>query len=45
MKRLEPSSFNLLTIEDRLKGRDPWANFWKTLQILPDFKGGGKEYR
>ncbi len=35
---LEPSSFNFLTIENRLKRKDPWADFWKRPQVLPDFK-------
>ena len=35
---LEPSSFNLLTIEPRLKLKDPWADFWRHPQVLPSFK-------
>jgi bifunctional non-homologous end joining protein LigD len=33
--KLEPSSFNLLTIKNRLKGEDSWADFWKHRQVLP----------
>lgn len=36
--RLEPSSFNLLNIENRLKRKDPWADFWKHPHLLPDLK-------
>lgn len=36
--KLEPSSFNLLTIEHRLKREDPWGEFRKHSQILPEFK-------
>ncbi len=32
--KLDPSSFNLLTIKDRLKRKDPWADFWKNRQVL-----------
>jgi bifunctional non-homologous end joining protein LigD len=35
--RLEPSSFNLSTFGHRLKGKDPWADFWVHRQTLPDF--------
>ena len=35
---LEPSFFNLRTIEHRFKRKDPWADFWKHLQVLPDLK-------
>ncbi len=37
---LEPSSFNLLTVKHRLKGKDPWADFWKHRQFLPGSRGG-----
>jgi bifunctional non-homologous end joining protein LigD len=37
--KLEPASFNLSTIEKRLKKKDPWADFWKHPQGLPRFKG------
>jgi bifunctional non-homologous end joining protein LigD len=37
-RSLEPSSFNLLTIEHRLKGKDPWADFWRNPQVLPNLK-------
>jgi bifunctional non-homologous end joining protein LigD len=33
--RLEPSSFNLSSIERRLKKKDPWAGFWTHPQGLP----------
>jgi len=36
--KLDPSSFNLLTIEHQLKVRDPWADFRKHPQRLPDLK-------
>lgn len=36
--RLDPSSFNLSTIEHRLKGKDPWVDFRKHPRSLPDFK-------
>jgi bifunctional non-homologous end joining protein LigD len=32
--KLKPSSFNLFTIKRRLKGKDPWADFWKHRQVL-----------
>ncbi len=34
---LDPASFNVLNIERRLKAKDPWADFWKHRQVLPDF--------
>jgi bifunctional non-homologous end joining protein LigD len=36
--KLAPSSFNLLTIGHRLKKKDPWADFRKHPQSLPEFK-------
>ncbi len=38
--KLDPSSFNLLTIKDRLKRKDPWADFWKNRQVLPGSRRG-----
>ncbi len=38
--KLEPSSFNLLTIRHRSKGKDPWGDFWKHSQVLPGSGGG-----
>ena len=35
---LEPSSFNLFTIGHRLRGEDPWADFWRYPQVLPSFE-------
>lgn len=37
-RKLEPSSFNVLTIEHRLRRKDPWADFWRYPQVLPSFK-------
>jgi len=36
--RLEPSFFNLLSFERRLRGKDPWTDFWKYPQLLPTAK-------
>jgi len=36
--KLDPAKFNLLTIERRLKGKNPWADFWRRRQALPDWK-------
>ena len=36
--KLDPSSFNLSTMKHRLKGKDPWADFRKHPQTLPEFK-------
>jgi bifunctional non-homologous end joining protein LigD len=36
--KLDPAKFNLLTFERRLKGKDPWADFWRHRQALPDWK-------
>jgi bifunctional non-homologous end joining protein LigD len=36
--KLDPTSFNLSTIEQRFKGKDPWADFRKHPQRLPDLK-------
>jgi bifunctional non-homologous end joining protein LigD len=33
--RLEPTDYNLRTLEQRLKSTDPWTDFWKRRQRLP----------
>jgi bifunctional non-homologous end joining protein LigD len=33
--KLEPASYNIRTIERRLGGVDPWADFWRRRQRLP----------
>ena len=33
---LDPLSLDLHTIERRLSGKDPWADFWSSPQALPD---------
>jgi bifunctional non-homologous end joining protein LigD len=33
--RLDPAQYNLRTIERRVAGADPWADFWKRRQSLP----------
>ncbi len=32
---LNPSHFNIRTIQHRLEGNDPWADFWRSRQTLP----------
>ena len=32
---LNPSRFNIRTIQHRLEGNDPWADFWRSRQTLP----------
>jgi len=32
---LNPSRFNIRTIQHRLEGNDPWAEFWRCRQTLP----------
>jgi len=34
--KLDPSDFNVLTMEQRIEAKDPWAEFWKFRQVLPD---------
>jgi bifunctional non-homologous end joining protein LigD len=34
--RLDPSRFNLRTIQARLETADPWAGFWRCRQDLPE---------
>jgi hypothetical protein len=33
--RLDPVRYNLRTIDRRLAGTDPWADFWTQRQELP----------
>jgi bifunctional non-homologous end joining protein LigD len=33
--RFDPSRYNLRTIERRIAGPDPWADFWRRRQSLP----------
>ena len=33
--RLDPATFNMRTLEKRLEGNDPWADFWRHKQALP----------
>lgn len=33
--KLDPARFNLRTVDRRLAGRDPWADFWARRQRLP----------
>jgi bifunctional non-homologous end joining protein LigD len=35
--RLDPARYNIRTIERRLATRDPWADFWKQRQRLPEW--------
>jgi 1,4-alpha-glucan branching enzyme len=32
---LDPSQFNIRTIERRLEAADPWADYWQEGQVLP----------
>jgi bifunctional non-homologous end joining protein LigD len=41
--RLDPSRFNLLTIERRFRAKNPWADFWSHRQTLPDLKAAIQE--
>ncbi len=34
--KLDPARFTIRTIERRLAGRNPWADFWKVRQNLPE---------
>jgi len=34
--KLDPSGFNVLTMEQRIEAEDPWADFWEFRQVLPD---------
>ncbi|HEV8675710.1 MAG TPA: non-homologous end-joining DNA ligase [Methylomirabilota bacterium] len=34
--RLDPARYNLRTFERRLAGPDPWADFWRHRQALPE---------
>lgn len=34
--KLDPSSFNLRSIGPRLEGKDPWADFRRSFQVLPE---------
>jgi bifunctional non-homologous end joining protein LigD len=34
--KLDPARYNIRTIGERLAGVDPWADFWKHRQRLPD---------
>jgi bifunctional non-homologous end joining protein LigD len=34
---LDPARYNLRTIERRLASRDPWADFWRRRQRLPEW--------
>ena len=34
--RLDPSRFNLRTIQHRLEAADPWADFWRYRQDVPE---------
>jgi len=36
--KLDPAKFNLLTVERRFKAKNPWADFWRHRQALPDLK-------
>ncbi len=40
---LNPLSFNLHTMERRLAGEDPWADFWRRTQTLPNLDNDGKK--
>jgi bifunctional non-homologous end joining protein LigD len=34
-QELNPSRFNIRTIQHRLEGNDPWADFWRSRQTMP----------
>jgi bifunctional non-homologous end joining protein LigD len=38
--RLDPAAFNVRTFEQRLAGADPWSDFWRRRQSLPEKIGG-----
>lgn len=37
--KLDPTKFNLMTIDRRFKAKNPWADFWRHRQALPELKG------
>jgi len=41
--KLDPSWFNIKTVEHRIAGTEPWADFWKHRQSLPEFTAGMDE--
>jgi bifunctional non-homologous end joining protein LigD len=43
--RLDPSQFNIRTIQRRLEAADPWADFWQHGQVLPKSANAAAERR